>query len=296
LRYRPVLREKCGMKNIVITGVSSGIGRATAQHLIERGFRVFGSVRKEQDAARLKAELGALFTPLIFDTTDEAMVRAGAETVHRALGGEPLYGLIANAGIAVVGPLLHVPPAEFRKQMDVNLTGTLLTVQAFAPLLIGKTPGRIVLISSVAGKTALPFNGPYCISKFGTEAFADALRREMTILGIKVIAVEPGPIQSAIWEKTDAIDMTPFANTVFAEPAAKMLELVHRAVSHALPASKLARVLHRALTVRRPRLRYAVTPDPIGYYAVRMLPARLVDWIVASKIGLKPTEGRPKKN
>jgi NAD(P)-dependent dehydrogenase (short-subunit alcohol dehydrogenase family) len=283
-----ILTHKRRMKSIVVTGVSSGIGFAVAKFFIERQFRVFGSVRRQTDADRLAQELGGNFTPLIFDTTDEPAVRHAADKVKNELAGAPLFGLVANAGIAVAGPLLYVKPDDFRRQLEVNLTGTLLTVQAFAPLLIGKPPGRIVLISSVAGKTALPFNGPYSISKFGTEAFAEALRRELMIFGIDVITIAPGPIQSAIWEKTTAIDTAPLAETAYAQAVEKTLTLMRNAADDALPAEKLAGVIHRALTAKRPKHRYVVTPDALGYYALRLLPKRLADKIIAAKLGLRP--------
>jgi NAD(P)-dependent dehydrogenase (short-subunit alcohol dehydrogenase family) len=275
------------MKNIVVTGTSSGIGRAAASFLVERGFRVFGSVRKIADGEALRAELGDLYVPLVFDTTDETQIRAAAEQVKAALAGEPLFGLIANAGIAVAGPLLYVKPDDFRRQLEVNLTGTLLTVQAFGPLLIGRQPGRIVVISSVAGKSALPFNGPYAISKFGTEAFAESLRREMILFGVDVIAVAPGPIKSAIWEKTESLDTTPFEATAYAPALIKIKAMMRKAADGALPASRLAAVIHRALTARKPKTRYVVTPDPVGNIVLRLLPARLGDRVIAKLLALK---------
>ncbi len=148
------------MKSVVITGASTGIGWASAKLLLDKGFRVFGSVRKQADAERLKSEFGANFTPLLFDVTDEAAVLAAAREVRAALNGETLAGLVNNAGIAVAGPVLELPADDFRRQMDVNVIGPIIATQAFGPLL-GSDPslkgpkGRIVMISSVAGKLAL---------------------------------------------------------------------------------------------------------------------------------------------
>jgi NAD(P)-dependent dehydrogenase (short-subunit alcohol dehydrogenase family) len=290
------------MKSIVITGVSTGIGFAAAKLFAEKGFRVFGSVRRQADAEHVRGALGEAFVPLIFDVADEQSVRKAADAVKAALAGEALFGLVNNAGIAVVGPLLYVKPDDFRRQLEVNLTGTLLVTQSFAPLLCGKTPGlprrsakgakpgRVVLISSVAGRNALPFNGPYCVSKFGTEAFAEALRREMMIFGVDVIVIAPGPIQSAIWEKTEAINIAPLAQTVYAAAAAKTLAMMREAVRSALPAETIARAIFRALTAAKPHHRYVITPDPIGYYALRLLPARWADKIIAGKLGLTPSK------
>src|SRR5271154_2499731 len=165
------------MKSVVVTGVSTGIGWGCVKVLIAGGFRVFGSVRKEAAADRLSKEFGSNFTPLIFDVTDEAAVAAGARQVEAALGGETLTGLVNNAGIAVVGPLIDLRIEEFERQLAVNLTGPLIVTQAFAPLLgvaglQRSAPGRIVMISSVGGKNAMPFLGPYCASKFGLEGLS----------------------------------------------------------------------------------------------------------------------------
>jgi hypothetical protein len=149
------------MQSVVITGVSTGIGWATAKLLLTRGFRVFGSVRKQADADRLRSEFGTNFTPLLFDVTDEAAVLAAAREVRAALNGETLAGLVNNAGIAVAGPVLELAADEFRRQMDVNVIGPIIATQAFGPLL-GADPslkgakGRIVMISSVAGKNGNP--------------------------------------------------------------------------------------------------------------------------------------------
>ncbi|HMJ42170.1 MAG TPA: SDR family NAD(P)-dependent oxidoreductase, partial [Pseudolabrys sp.] len=144
------------MQSVVITGASTGIGWATAKLLLDRGFRVFGSVRKQADADRLKGEFGPNFTPLLFDVTDEAAVLAAAREVRAALNGETLFGLVNNAGIAVAGPVLELDADEFRRQMDVNVIGPIIATQAFGPLLgsdpsLKGKPGRIVMMSSVAG-------------------------------------------------------------------------------------------------------------------------------------------------
>src|SRR5262249_54956003 len=144
------------MRSVVITGASTGIGFSCAKLLLDRGFRVFGSVRKQADADRLKTEFGANFTSLKFDVTDEAPVLAAGREVRAALNGETLAGLINNAGIAVAGPVLELSADEFRRQMDVNVIGPIITTQAFGPLLgadaaLKGPKGRIVMISSVAG-------------------------------------------------------------------------------------------------------------------------------------------------
>jgi NAD(P)-dependent dehydrogenase (short-subunit alcohol dehydrogenase family) len=149
------------------------------------------------------ARVRANFVPLLFDVTDQAAVAAGAEAAAKQLDGEPLFGLVNNAGIAVSGPLLYLDIDDFRMQLEVNLTGQLIVTQAFAPLLTEhatKTnrPGRIVMISSVGGKNASPFVGPYNTSKFGLEGFSESLRREVQLLGIDVIVIAPGAVATPI--------------------------------------------------------------------------------------------------
>src|SRR5438128_3456767 len=194
------------MRSIVITGVSTGIGWASAKLLLDRGFHVFGSVRKQAEADRLKAEFGANFTPLLFDVTDEAAVLAAAREVRSALDGETLAGLVNNAGIAVAGPVLGLAADDFRREIDVNVIGPIIATQAFGPLLgadpsLKGPPGRIVMISSVAGKNGNPLTPAYSASKHAIEGLSESLRRELMLFGIDVIIIAPGPVKTPIWSK-----------------------------------------------------------------------------------------------
>ena len=201
------------MQSVVITGVSTGIGWATAKLLLTRGFRVFGSGRKPADADRLRGEFGANFTPLLFDVTNEAAVLAAAREVRAALGGETLFGLVNNAGIAVAGPVLELAADEFRRQMDVNVIGPIVSTQAFGPLL-GSDPslkgprGRIVMISSVAGRNGNPLVSAYSASKHAIEGLSESLRREMMLFGIDVIIIAPGAVKTPIWGKAYLVDIS----------------------------------------------------------------------------------------
>jgi hypothetical protein len=209
------------MESVVVTGSSTGIGWGCTKVLIGKGFRVFGSVRKQADVDRLSKEFGTNFVPLLFDVTDAPAVGKAADLVATTLGDATLNGLVNNAGIAVAGPLLYLDVGEFRNQLDVNLTGQLIVTQAFAPLL-GADPsrhgskGRIVNITSTGGRSANPFMGPYNASKFGFEGFSESLRRELMIFGIDVIVVAPGPVATPIWDKADQIDTTRYDNTPYA--------------------------------------------------------------------------------
>ena len=282
------------MKSIVVTGVSTGIGHAAATVLAKAGFHVFGSVRKEADAARLKKELGDRFTPLLFDVTDEAAVKQGAATVRVALKGETLAGLVNNAGIAVSGPLLEVDPDDFRKQMDVNVTGPFLVTQAFAPLLgadksLKGNPGRIVNISSVGGIRAMPFIGPYAASKFALEGFSEALRRELMLFGIDVIVIGPGPVKTAIWDKAEEIDISRYGNSPYLPILEKFQKVFIGQGREGLPAEKLGKLILKALTTPNPKVRYAAVKGRLAEKALMAFaPKRTLDKVIANMLGLNP--------
>lgn len=281
------------MQSIVVTGVSTGIGWGITKVLIQRGFRVFGSVRKTQDAERLSKEFGELFIPLLFDVTDETAVQAAAVQVHELLNGETLLGLVNNAGIAAPGPLLYLPTEEFRYQLEVNLVGVLIVTKAFASLLgtdrslYGK-PGRIINISSVSGKSAYPFVGAYAASKHGLEGFSETLRRELQLYGIDVIVIGPGPIATPIWNKAEQADLSLYADTDYVESARRAQEYMIRSGKSGLPPEKVGEVVWHALTTRTPRVRYAVVGrDFLRRFVITLLPKRLIDRIVAKSLGLK---------
>lgn len=279
------------MQSVVVTGVSTGIGWGITKVLVQHGFRVFGSVRKTQDAERLSKEFGELFFPLVFDVTDEAAVQAAAGQVRQQLNGATLFGLVNNAGIAAAGPLIHLPTDEFRYQLEVNLVGILIVTKAFAPLLgvdrsLRGQPGRIINISSVSGKSASPFVGAYATSKHGLEGFSETLRRELMLYGIDVIIVGPGPIDTPIWDKVPHLSL--YAHTDYMESARRAQEYMIRNGKNGLPPEKVGEVVHQALTTPHPRVRYAVVGrDFFRRLMQRLLPKRMVDRIVARALGFK---------
>jgi NAD(P)-dependent dehydrogenase (short-subunit alcohol dehydrogenase family) len=285
--------EEIRMQSVVVTGVSTGIGWGCAKVLIASGFRVFGSVRKEEDAERLSKEFGAPFIPLIFDVTDEAAVAASAAKVEAALGGETLGGLVNNAGIAVPGPLIHLRIDDFRRQIAVNLTGPLIVTQAFAPLLGADRArkgiaGRIVMISSIGGKNAFPFLGAYHASKFGLEGLSEALRRELMIFGVDVIVVAPGNVATPIWDKAEAGDVRQFANTAFAPALDRFRRYALDAGKKGLPPERIGDAVKTALTAPKPKTRYRIAPDPLTNLLAGALPKRFVDNVIARRLGLRP--------
>jgi NAD(P)-dependent dehydrogenase (short-subunit alcohol dehydrogenase family) len=281
------------MRSVVITGASTGIGWAAAKLLLARGFRVFGSVRKPADADRLKAEFGANFTPLLFDVTDEAAVLSAAREVRAALGGETLAGLVNNAGIAVAGPVLELGADQFRRQMDVNVIGPIIATQAFGPLL-GVDPslkgprGRIVMISSVAGRNGNPLVSAYSASKHAIEGLSESLRREMMLFGIDVIIVAPGAVKTPIWAKADEVDISAYKNSPFFPALERIRKFMLQLGETGLPPEKIAEVIADALTSASPKVRYQITPDPMRHLITAILPKRTVDKIIAKRLGLMP--------
>src|SRR5438045_354983 len=282
------------MRSVVITGASTGIGWASARMLLDRGFRVFGSVRKQADADRLKGEFGANFTPLIFDVTDEAAVLAAAREVRSALDGETLAGLVNNAGIAVAGPVLELAADQFRRQMDVNFIGPVIATQAFGPLL-GSDPtlkgpkGRIVMISSVAGRNGNPLTSAYSASKHAIEGLSDSLRRELMLFGIDVIVVAPGAVKTPIWSKAEEVDISPYKNSPFFPALERIRKFMLQLGETGLPAEKIAEAIAEALTSAHPKVRYQLTPDPMRHLMSAVLPKRMLDKIIAKRLGLMPS-------
>lgn len=280
------------MKSVVITGVSTGIGWGATKVLIGKGFRVFGSVRKEADGERLKKEFGAHFVPLLFDVTDEPAIKRAAEEVRAALNGEKLFGLVNNAGIAVSGPLLDLNVDDFRQQMEVNVTGPFLVTQSFAPLLgadrsLKGEPGRIVNISSVGGKQAAPFVGPYSASKYALEGMSESLRRELLLFGIDVIIIGPGAVKTEIWNKAEEVDITPFANSAYYPSLVKFRDYFLASGKQGLAPEKLGRVIYTALTTANPKVRYAVLRGRLQNWTIpQLLPKRFLDRTIGKAVGL----------
>lgn len=278
-------------KSAVVTGVSTGIGRAIAQSLVNDGWRVFGSVRKEKDAEAVRAALGDNFTPLLFDVTDDEAIKASANEVRKALNGRTLNGLVNNAGIAVAGPLRYLPVDDLRHQMEVNLFGALRVTQAFLPMLgadkeFTGTPGRIVNMSSVAGKLASPIMGPYSMSKHALEAFTDALRRELMMHGIDVVVVGPGAIKTPIWDKADDIDAEQYRGTEYYDILVGMREKYKELGDSGLPPETIGDLVLNILSGRETKTRYAILRDKFLMWTLpRLLPKRMVDKVIVDRFG-----------
>lgn len=283
------------LNSAVVTGASTGIGHACAARLVEEGWRVFAGVRKAEDAERLRAELGEHLVPVMVDVTDGESVLKAAAQVREMLDGKTLQGLVNNAGIAVAGPLLNLPVEDFQRQMDVNVTGVLRATQAFGPLLgvdesLEGGPGRIVMMSSVAGEMGAPFVGPYAASKHALEGLSKSLRRELMLYGIEVVVIGPGAVATPIWAKAEEIDPEPYRETRFYDALIRIRAYMTRTGPEGLPPSQIADRVFRALTGKKPRHRYAIVPDRLMNWTLpKLLPGRMVDNMVARRVGLQRT-------
>ncbi len=280
------------MKRVVITGASTGIGETTAKYLAAQGIKVYGSVRKPEDGARLKQEIGENFEPLIFDVTDEAAIKGAAAKVRADLNGKTLDGLVNNAGIAVPGPFLETSLDKWRRQFETNVIGLVAATQAFAPLLgadlsLKGEPGRIVMISSVAGKRGNPFAGPYSASKHAVEGLSESLRREMMLFGIDVIVIGPGPIKTPIWDKGAAPDFSKLGNSPYAKPLEAAYNFMQHLGKTGLPPEDVAKLIHHALTGSGVKTRYTITPGRFMRAIINALPARMSDRMVAKRLKIE---------
>jgi NAD(P)-dependent dehydrogenase (short-subunit alcohol dehydrogenase family) len=281
-----------GAKSAVITGASSGIGRATALLLAARGFRVFAAVRKASDGSALEAEGGGAVVSIQLDVTDRALIARAAELVREQLGGGGLDALVNNAGTAQPAPLEYVSEEALRRQFEVNVFGQIAVTQAFLPLIRGAR-GRIVNIGSVGSHIALPFGGALCASKAAFSSLSDSLRLELRPSGIHVSLVEPGAIRTPAVDKTLG-DPEALIRSLPAEGAARygaaLREFMRRGYareSKGSPPQVVAEAVYHALTSRRPRLRYVVGADARRLAALpRVLPQRLLDQVRLRTLGL----------
>jgi NAD(P)-dependent dehydrogenase (short-subunit alcohol dehydrogenase family) len=272
-------------RTVLVTGASTGIGRATALRLAAAGFTVFGGVRKRADADSLVAAASGTVIPLILDVTDAKAIAAAAKAITARVGDAGLDGLVNNAGIAAAAPLEFVPIDEFRNQLEVNVVGQLAVTQAVLPLL-RMARGRIVNVTSIGGLVAGAMLGPYHASKFALEAMTDTLRVELRPWGIRVSAIEPGAIATPIWatsgQRADRmLAGADDAERLYGRSIAGARAGAVRAARDGLPPDEVAKAIERALTASRPRTRYPVGTDAkIGKAVVAKLPDRLRDRVL----------------
>ncbi len=274
----------------MITGASSGIGRACAIRLAEEGFRVFAGYRNEADATALAAGSPGDLEPVRLDVTNPDQIAAASARVEEAVGAQGLWALVNNAGIPVTGPVEALPLDELRRQLEVNLIGQVAVTQALLPAL-RRARGRIVNVSSVGGRVATPFMGAYHASKFGLEAISDSLRRELAPLGVAVCVIEPGSIETGIWERVrehgSVAGDSSAARDVYREEMDAALEAANRTGDRATGPDAVAGVVHSTLSVARPRARYVVGSDARAMiWAQSVLPTRVFDRLMRRAMGL----------
>ncbi len=279
-------------RSVVITGTSTGIGRATALRLDRAGFDVYAGVRRESDGEALRLEASERLTPLLLDVTDPTSIELAAKRVEAAVAESGLGGLVNNAGIGIGGPLEFVEIQELRRQLEVNLIGPVAVTQAFLPLL-RPARGRVVNVSSAAGRVASPFQGPYAASKFALEAFSDSLRLELRSSGVGVVVVEPGFIQTPMIDKSrremdSAQDALPEQGLhLYGEAIDQLRSRFEGFAARGAAPDKVARAIQRALTAGRPRHRYLVGFDARIFVLLdAVLPGRIRDAVMARMTGL----------
>ncbi len=286
------------MRSVVITGASSGIGRAIALRLAKKNWKVFAGIRGDDDIGGFDDQHSAI-VPIRLDVTDNAQIRDAVARVDQYLDGVTLTGLVNNAGIARLGPIALQPMDEIKLHFEVNVFGAISMSQGFAPLLGQDTsrrgkPGRIINITSVGGEVASPFLGAYTATKHAMESVTDTLRRELHMFGIDAIAVGPGATKTPIWDKAQATQSTAYEVTPWSAALEKFLQVMTKAGHTGLSVERVAEIVEKALIDSRPHARYAPVPKKLtNYYLLRLLPKRLVDQVFYSRFGLSsPSESR----
>ena len=274
------------MKTVVITGTSSGIGKACAQRMAGEGWRVYAGVRSDEDGQRLAAESGGDLRPVILDVTSDEHCEALAARVDAENGGR-LDGLVNNAGVYLNGPLEYISMDELRTMMAVNIVGLMGVTRALLPALRAAA-GRIVNISSISGLVALPGVSGYAASKHAVEAITDSLRVELEPFGMHVSAVEPGSIATEIWRKgrerdaeRDAEAENSEAERLYA-PVIRLLRKINENPK-GIPPERVAEAVEDALTSSNPDNRYLVGKDAKALALLRKLPDAIRDKLIAAR-------------
>ena len=280
------------MKSIVITGTSTGIGYACSKHFIEQGYKVFGSVRNNNDADRISNELGTNFIPLIFDVTDETAVKESVKVVENHIGDQKLSGLINNAGLGVMGTIQSLTAEQFKYQFDVNVLGVFHCCQAYLDLLGADKnrkgdPGKIINISSISGEIGMPFMSAYNMSKFGLEGFSEGIRRELLMYGIDVVVIAPGPIKTPIWKKINQKDeVKRYDNSDFRESLARAMKMTDKMEQIGFEPIVIA---ERALSIiesKKNNTRYRIDPTRMQNILLQLLPKRIADRMIAKRMNI----------
>jgi NAD(P)-dependent dehydrogenase (short-subunit alcohol dehydrogenase family) len=277
---------------VLVTGASSGIGRATALLLDRRGFQVFAGVRKQKDAEALQKEASHHLKPVFIDVTDNKMIISSMEIISRTVGEAGLAGLVNNAGIAVPGPIEFIPIDSLRRQFEIDVIGQIAVTQSFLPL-IRKAHGRIINIGSVGGRTTMPFGGALCAAKHAMEALNDALRMELHPWGIHVCLIAPASINTTAVDKLagdceNIIGNLPAKGIErYAESFRHMVKTAVKEQKAGSPPEEVAEIVVHVLTANTPKTRYIVGSHSraLTFFPV-ILPVRFFDFIKLRLFGL----------
>jgi NAD(P)-dependent dehydrogenase (short-subunit alcohol dehydrogenase family) len=278
------------MRTVLVTGASTGIGRATALRLHADGWRVFAGIRDPADGESLRQATSERLVPVTLDVTAPEQIAAAAELIERESEGG-LDGLVNNAGVAIPGPLETVPLEDFRRQIEVNLVAYVAVSQAMLPQ-IRRAEGRLVFLASIGGRVAFPFGGPYHASKFATEAIGDVFRQELRPWGIRVAIIEPGSIDTPIWErgkrKGEEIEAkSPRTNLLYGAALEKFKKVIEDTAERGIPPEKVADAIAHALESDRPKSRYLVGLDAKVQARLKpLIPTAVFDRIVARQLNL----------
>ena len=286
------MTQRQDQKCFLVTGASTGIGRAIADCLVQQGHFVFASVRKSVDGEEINAVYGDNGLAVYFDVSDQKAIDAAALVIGERLGKRTLAGLVNNAGVALPGPALLQPMSEVEQVLDINFMGMVRCCRTFAPLLGADETrtgdkGRIVSITSVSGKFGYPFTAAYVASKHAVEGYSESLRRELMLIGIDVIVVGPGAVKTPIWQKGAAAGAEKYAGTIWAAPLVKLNQSLAAMDAEGLDANVIGAVVAHALTTPKPKTRYAPVPNKlVNWWLALLLPKRMVDKVVAKNLGL----------
>jgi NAD(P)-dependent dehydrogenase (short-subunit alcohol dehydrogenase family) len=289
---------------VLISGASSGIGRATALRLAGSGWTVLAGVRDPAVGEALAVEAGSeRVVPLALDITNPAQVAAAAEFVQERTGDAGLNALINNAGAALGGPLEMLSMQELRDQFEVNFFGHIAMTQALIPALrragtqagtsggVARPGARLLLVSSIGGLVTTPYLSPYCASKYALEAVGDALRVELARSHIQVALIEPGSIVTPIWDKGNellgALDIPPELDRYYGQVPAAMGKTLKATAARGIPPERVAQTIEGALGARRMRARYLIGVDARGMsWLKRLLPDHVLDRVLRRALGV----------
>jgi NAD(P)-dependent dehydrogenase (short-subunit alcohol dehydrogenase family) len=276
------------MSTVLITGASTGIGRATALHLARAGWTVFAGVRKLADGEVLAAAGGVRVEPIVLDVTDPAQIAAAVERVNQH--GGRLDALVNNAGIGYGGPLELIPIDDLRNQLEVNVLGPVAVTQALLPAL-RRARGRVVLVSSIGGRVPMAFTAPYAASKHALEAIGDTLRVELRSSHVQVALIEPGSVATPIWDKSRAqgehVTVPPELAEQYGHVEVAMRKVIDGTERRGVPPERVAKTIEDALTARRMKARYLIGRDARAMLiAKRLLPDHAFDRVARRALGV----------